>query len=261
MRRLEGISIPQLRSSAPRPPPRPASRPHPKQDTEFKPYQLKPKRDTNVEPFSEPPIVEPPIEQPSPDPKKLKQMTKKLDELNRKIRHSRKHDGMIHKRNSLRKAIEGLKRGTKPEPVPEPEWNFKEQAFGGAYRSYRVNGRPKIDIDTFFSQIREKLIELIKRELTILNSARAQTTTWIRFIKDDDRVELAFNSRMTNVHQGSDLEQIVDEMIAHMMTQIENAALLNSRFRFAEVLFLDINFHGLNLTRGSSYLLLPDWLA
>ena len=50
-------------------------------------------------------------------------------------------------------------------------------------------------------------------------------------------------------------------MIAHMKTQIENPALLNSRFRFDEVLFLDINFHRLNLTRGSSYLSLPDWLA
>ena len=64
-----------------------------------------------------------------------------------------------------------------------------------------------------------------------------------------------------NVHQGSDLEQIVDEMITHKMTQIENPVLLNSRFRFDEVLFLDINFHQLNLTRGSFYLPLPDWLA
>ena len=28
-------------------------------------------------------------------------------------------------------------------------------------------------------------------------------TTWIRFVKDDDRVELAFNSRMMSVHRGS----------------------------------------------------------
>ena len=167
-------------------------------------------------------------------------MKKKLDELNRNIRHSRKrHDGLIHKQNSLRKVIEGLKHGTKPEPVPEPEWNFKEreQAFRGAYRSYRVNGRPKMDVDTFFSRIREGPIELIKRELTVLNSARMQTTTWIRFVKDDDRVELAFNSRMTSVYRGSDLDQIVDGMIAHMQTQIENPALLNSKFRFDEVLF------------------------
>ena len=120
-----------------------------------------------MEPFLEPTIEELPPgtkRSTSGDPKKLKRMRKKLDELNWKIRHSRKkHDGMIHKRNSLRKAIEALKHGTKP-PVTESEWNFKEheQAFKVAYRSYRVNGRPKMDVDTFFSQIREGLIDLIK---------------------------------------------------------------------------------------------------
>ena len=82
---------------------------------------------------------------------------------------------MIHKRNALRKAIEGLKHGTKPEP----DWTFKEreQAFNRDYRSYRVNGRPKMDVDTFFSRIREGLTKLIKRELNSLISARIQTTT------------------------------------------------------------------------------------
>ena len=46
-----------------------------------------------------------------------------------------------------------------------------------------------------------------------------------------------------------------------MKFQIENLALLNSRFVFNEFLYLDDNFHQLNLTRGSSYLPLPDWLA
>ena len=47
-------------------------------------------------------------------------MKKKLDDLNRKIRHSRKKQvGLIHKQNSLRRAIEELKHGTKPEPEPE----------------------------------------------------------------------------------------------------------------------------------------------
>ena len=63
------------------------------------------------------------------------------------------------------------------------------------------------------------------------------------------------------MHRGSDLDQIVDGMIAYMKTQIENPALLNNRFRFDEVRFLYINFHQLNLTRGSFCLHLPDWLA
>ena len=150
--------------------------------------------------------MEPPIEEQggdtSIDPKKLKRMKKKLDELNRKVRHSRKkHDGMIHKRNALRKAIADVK-SSSTRPTIEPEWNFTgcERAFGGAYRSCSVNGRLRMDYSTFFSRIRGGLIDLIKRELTELNLARVQTAVWIRFIKDHDRVELAFNSRMTNVH-------------------------------------------------------------
>ena len=50
-------------------------------------------------------------------------------------------------------------------------------------------------------------------------------------------------------------------MIANMKFQIENPALLNSRFVFHEFLYLDVNFHQLNLMRGSSYLPLPDWLV
>ena len=68
-----------------------------------------------------------------------------------------------------------------PKPFKPTEL---EQAFGGAYRSYRVNGRPKIDVDTFFNRIRKELIGLIKRELKTQTSARIQTTAWIRFVKD-----------------------------------------------------------------------------
>ena len=46
-----------------------------------------------------------------------------------------------------------------PKPFKQIE---PEQAFGGSYRSYRVNGRPKIDVDTFFNRIRKGIIELIK---------------------------------------------------------------------------------------------------
>ena len=140
-----------------------------------------------------------------------------------------------------------------------------EQAFGGAYRSYRINGKPQMDVDTFFNRIRKELIELIKQELKTRTPARIQTTAWIRFIHDDEeeqeRVELAFNSLMMSVYRGSKPDQIVDGMIANMKFQIENPALLNSRLIFDEFLYLDVNFHQLNLTRGISYLPLPDWLV
>ena len=128
-----------------------------------------------------------------------------------------------------------------------------------------------MDVDTFFDRIRQNLIDLMNRELTDLGSARVQMTAWIRFIQaleDDfgniigsDRVEKPFSSKITEIHQGSDLNEIINEMLAHMKTQIENLALTNSRLVFDEVLFLDVNFHRLDLTRGSSYIPLPSWIA
>ena len=114
---------------------------------------------------------------------------------------------------------------------------------------------------------------MIKRELKTRTSARIQMTAWIRFIREapgdplrddeegQERVELAFNSLMTSVYQGSEPDQIVDGMIANMKFQIENQVLLNSRFVFDEVLYLDVNFHQLNLMRSSSYLPLLDFIV
>ena len=88
-----------------------------------------------------------------------------------------------------------VQRGTEPEPIE------LKQAFNGAYRSYRINGRPRMDVETFFHRIRGDLIDLIKQELNNLNSARVQMTTWIRLTREDEegqeRVELAFNSFST----------------------------------------------------------------
>ena len=130
-----------------------------------------------------------------------------------------------------------------------------------------------MDVETFFSRIGGTLIDLIAGGLKTRNSVKIQMTAWIRFAKglmdpatagrsfasgDEDRIDLAFNSLMTKVHRGSDFDIIVNEMFSHVETQIKNPALLNSRFVFDEVQYLDVNFHQLNLMRGSSYLPLPN---
>ena len=76
-----------------------------------------------------------------------------------------------------------------------------------------------------------------------------------------NRAELPFNSRMMEIFQGSDLNEKVNEMFTHMKTQIENPALTDSKFVFDEVLLLEVSFYQLNLTRGSSYIPLPDLIA
>ena len=66
---------------------------------------------------------------------------------------------------------------------------------------------------------------------------------------------------MLAVYNLSDMNGLVSEMITHMQQQIENTALRDSKFVFDGVIHMDIDFHRLNLTRGSSYIPLPDWLA
>ena len=41
-----------------------------------------------------------------------------------------------------------------------------------------------------------------------MGALRAQTTTWIRFKRDDELVELAFNSRMMYIYNLSDIDEI-----------------------------------------------------
>ena len=198
-------------------------------------------------------------------PNKNKCIEAEIAESNKKIRRAKNkknEECLIAKREALK--TETL-RARLAESNWNPEFRLIDGAFDVAYRRYRIDGRPRMDVETFFNRIRRALIDLIRRELNSLYSARVQTTTWIRFVREDEesqeRVELAFNSLMVNVYRGSNLFKIVNEMIANMKFQIDNPALLNSRFVFDEVLRLDANFYQLNLTRGSSYLPLPDWLV
>ena len=186
--------------------------------------------------------------------RRSKRIEKKIAEINRKIRRAKKknRESLIAKREALKMEL--------AEEHWNPEVKVLDGAFGRAYRRYRIDGRPQMDPDTYFNRIRSQLIVTLKKESSG-RSVKVQMTTWIRFKQDEELVELAFNSRMMNVHNLSEIEEIVDKMIAHVREQIENPALANSRFVFDRVLYTDIDFHQLNLTRGSSYVPLPQWSA
>ena len=66
---------------------------------------------------------------------------------------------------------------------------------------------------------------------------------------------------MLSVYQLNDINEIASEMITHMHQQIKNPSLKDSKFEFDSEIRMDVDFHRLNLTRGSSYLPLPEWLS
>ena len=72
----------------------------------------------------------------------------------------------------------GLYKSFRGKESEKPENSFNpvelEQAFDRTYCRYRINGRSRMDIDTFSDRFRQNQIDLISRELTELGSERLQ---------------------------------------------------------------------------------------
>ena len=179
--------------------------------------------------------------------KRIETTIAKLNKKIRRAKNRRNKERLIAKREALRAQL---------------NWGPRQLdgAFGGAYRHYRIDGMPGMEPDTFFSRVRRFLIDLMAKE-SRTGAVCSQATAWVRFRKDGEMVELAFSSRMLNVYNLSNMNEIMNAMITHMKQQIENPALSDSKFVFDEVIHMDVDFHRLNLMRGSSYLPLPEWLA
>ena len=145
------------------------------------------------------------------------------------------------KKKKNREALTAKREVLKAELNWNPVVRLIDRAFRGAYSKNKIDGGPT-DPDTFFNKIRRSLIDLIRKE-TRSRYVRAQTSTWIRFRKDKDSVELVFDSLMTNIYNLNNLDETVLEIINNMKYQIENPTLLNSRFIFEEVLYMDKNIN------------------
>ena len=178
-------------------------------------------------------------------PKTNKRIKKKIEDINRKIRRAKGKTkrNLIAKRDALKTQLFDT----------NPTLKLVEGAFGGAYSRYRIDGVEGMDLPTFFSKTRDSILSILRRE-SARRAIRSQTTTWIRFMKGSEYVDLAFNSRMTPVYNVNDIDNIVRSMIDHMAQQVENPALRDSKFVFDGIIRMDINIHRLNLTRGSSYI-------
>ena len=193
-----------------------------------------------------------PILQTSQLSKANKRLKKKIEDLNRKIRRVKGGNKAKNRLMAKREALKLQLSDTTPRLI--------EGAFGGAYSKYRINGIEGMDLPTFFEKIKNSISDILKKE-TARRAVRSQTTTWIRFMKGSEYINLAFNSRMTPIYMLNDIDSIVRSIINHMAQQVDNPALRDSKFVFDSIMHTDISTHRLNLTRGSSYIQLPDWLA
>ena len=71
---------------------------------------------------------------------------------------------------------------------------------------------------------------------------------------------MLFKSLMTQFFEASDINDLIQRMLAYIKMQNENPKFSESGFTLDKIMHLYINFHRLALTRGGSYIELPEWL-
>ena len=145
-----------------------------------------------------------------------------------------------------------------------------------------IPGTPKTDIDGYFDQTKPHIKALIEGHLKEMQSTKVIMTLWVRWKKrvklaitldpedvegaqdkggntgdNYTRVEMPFNSLMTEFLEGSNSDELIEAMFTDIKTQVENSRKPESGFTLDKIMHLYINFHRLVLTRGSSYTELP----
>ena len=79
-------------------------------------------------------------------------------------------------------------------------------------------------------------------------------------ITGDNYELLPFNSLMTEFFDASDINDLIQRMLAYIKAHTKNAKFPESGFTLDKIMHLHINFHRLVLTRGGSYIQLPEWI-
>ena len=149
----------------------------------------------------------------------------------------------------------------------------KQRNFG-AYRSFRSSGLAKVDVDTYIEKIPLYMKPLIEQQIREMGLAKVQLCMWVKWKKTEEMVlqltpeefeetedilgevkeiivAKAFNSKMMEIFQGSNIEEVLGKMFGYIKTGIENPALTKSGLTLDSIMHLDISFHKLQLTQGS----------
>ena len=149
-----------------------------------------------------------------------------------------------------------------------------------------IPGRPKTDIDSYFDQTKPHIKTLIENQLKEMGSAKIIMATWVIWKKhimplielahedaenaqdldggitgdDYERVEMPFNSLMTEFFEASDINDLIQRILAYVKAQTENPKFPGGDFTLDKIMHLFKNFHNLALIRGSSYTELSKWI-
>ncbi|XP_057289479.1 uncharacterized protein LOC130612195 [Hydractinia symbiolongicarpus] len=144
----------------------------------------------------------------------------------------------------------------------QPGQDFTPQEHKNAphrtFRSFRISGIGGADVDGYIGMVRPNVKTLVEGQVESMGSAKIQLSLWIHWrkpiegTKEYEEANKAFHSNMASVFQGSNVDDMLDMMFAQVKTHVENLTFPKSVFTIGRILHLDVDFHKLKLTRGSS---------
>ena len=130
-----------------------------------------------------------------------------------------------------------------------------------------IPGTTKADIDCYFDRTKPHIKALIEDQLKEMQSTKVIMALWIRWKKPvkltitldpEDlegpqdtgypgdnyiKVDMPFNSLMTEFFEGSNIDGLIKRMFAHIKTQVENPRTPESGFTLDQTMLLHINFY------------------
>ena len=144
-----------------------------------------------------------------------------------------------------------------------------EGAFDGGYVRFRSKGVEKhqgvVSIKEYIQRTRHHVLKVFEEMVGRGESWKAQLNIVILFRKRDGSEGTEKPTWSTPPHvimEGSDLEEVLDEMRTSLMRQYERIinTMEASDFVFIRVVEMTYHCHRVDLNRGGSYIELPEWV-
>ena len=143
--------------------------------------------------------------------------------------------------------------------VPKPIKSDVSKAFSRVKNSILglYGGVKKTLKDTVEKEAEEEQLQEEDVDLTLHKHERALKGAYRSFVipgrpKTD-------NDSYFDQTNASDINDSIERMLAYIKAQTENPKFPESGFTLDKIMYLSINFHKLVVTRGSSYIELPEW--
>ena len=161
------------------------------------------------------------------------------------------------KYDSLQHVVNWVKYKDHVTPVPH------QQAIHEVYRSFRLNGVNKMDVDSYLKLVESHIVKLARDQVTAMGSIKIQLILAAEFLHRMKSGTITKFPKSNPITVCSNIREIINEAYNTLNQSFEKIsnALDDSDYLFHGIVSLDVDIHEVELTRGSSYIKLPEWIA